>query len=474
MRKFRNMLAIMTLTFVTFTFASNGNSNDDDDLILDYYGPSTTASVNPEKPNIIKVYGAVNTDTPNSDPLLLRRVPAEYEMSVSCYLSVTNNSAETCKFGIESSGAVHNSSGTEELDITARGKIWRVKANHGIGTSVIVTKTFTTITPDTYTLNGIGNTVIVQGGGSLSWGAEGFSHGSGESIVTITRSDPDNESFTVEEQDQHPCEGCNEYPYEATNKTHEKVERCISYYYGSTTLIYGCGQSYWLCASDASNHTNWSYCGSTNSFHGYKHCASGNHTIQASCSETDENGNTCTVTGFYPCEYHTHNFPTGSGSQNNNNGGGGIGQTPGNGGAPQSNGGATPGNGNGNQGNGGAPQSNGGATTPQANGGCTTTSTLVNCDKRYVHRCRVKVRNAYEHRVSCTGCSKQYWTCNSSDVAKHKLRTCTRTKPHSSTQCRQQWRRCQQTPFQLYHNGPWVASPRCPKTNNIGFCSDAN
>ena len=35
----------------------------------------------------------------------------------------------------------------------------------------------------------------------------------------------------------------------------------------------------------------------------------GNHSLQASCSSTDSNGNSCTVTSFYACDNHTHVYP---------------------------------------------------------------------------------------------------------------------------------------------------------------------
>ena len=37
---------------------------------------------------------------------------------------------------------------------------------------------------------------------------------------------------------------------------------------------------------------------------------SGDHSLQASCSSTDSNGNYCTVTNFYACDFHTHSYPS--------------------------------------------------------------------------------------------------------------------------------------------------------------------
>ncbi len=36
---------------------------------------------------------------------------------------------------------------------------------------------------------------------------------------------------------------------------------------------------------------------------------SGDHSLQASCSVTDSHGQYCTVTNFYVCQYHTHQYP---------------------------------------------------------------------------------------------------------------------------------------------------------------------
>ncbi|MCE2402092.1 hypothetical protein J4G08_14555 [Candidatus Poribacteria bacterium] len=43
--------------------------------------------------------------------------------------------------------------------------------------------------------------------------------------------------------------------------------------------------------------------------HGFYACESHNHSLQASCYETNSNGDYCTVTSFYACESHTHEYP---------------------------------------------------------------------------------------------------------------------------------------------------------------------
>ncbi len=42
---------------------------------------------------------------------------------------------------------------------------------------------------------------------------------------------------------------------------------------------------------------------------GHSTSASGDHSLQASCTSTDANGNSCTVTSFYACQSHTHSYP---------------------------------------------------------------------------------------------------------------------------------------------------------------------
>ena len=73
---------------------------------------------------------------------------------------------------------------------------------------------------------------------------------------------------------------------------------------GSTTCS-GCGVSY--SSSEASDH-EWVY-ESCPSSHAHYECDGTDHSLQASCSSTDANGNSCTVTNFYACDSHTHSYP---------------------------------------------------------------------------------------------------------------------------------------------------------------------
>ena len=62
----------------------------------------------------------------------------------------------------------------------------------------------------------------------------------------------------------------------------------------------------YLCQIIASDH-EWIY-ESCPSGHAHYECDYSNHSLQASCSETNANGDTCTVTNFYACETHTHQY----------------------------------------------------------------------------------------------------------------------------------------------------------------------
>lgn len=311
--------------------------------------------------------------------------------------------------------------------------------------------------PGPYTLTGSAEFVGVGGGGGITILGSGFTL-SGTIEFNTTKSAP-SQTLTLTVKQKRPksyeCSHKN-CEVELPNKHHHRIE-CSELLYSecASSSHHGdnpCGRVYYVCQTttcpNSDNHKVTGGCG-----HVYKQKDSSKHALLATCSS-------CNAASVYTCSEHPENcIDGGSGSGSENNNGGGVGEDT-------------------NQyvdpGNGGVPSSNGGCTTPPANGGCTTTPTLVNCHKRYDYSCYVKVSNAYEHQTACPDCGDGYWTCNSSDMAEHRLRTCTQTSRYSSTQCGQQWRRCQQTPFQEYHNGPWVASPRCPKTNNIGFCSDAN
>ena len=65
------------------------------------------------------------------------------------------------------------------------------------------------------------------------------------------------------------------------------------------------------CSSPCSCSTSGT-CNGTVSYHAcgvHETSVSGDHSLQASCSSTDSNGNYCTVTNFYACDGHSHTYP---------------------------------------------------------------------------------------------------------------------------------------------------------------------
>ncbi len=103
---------------------------------------------------------------------------------------------------------------------------------------------------------------------------------------------------------------------------------------------------------------------------------SGDHSLQASCTSTDANGNSCTVTSFYACDSHTHSYP---------------------------------------------------APPPPP--------TTVSCARA---ACGAEVSDRLEHRVdNCSNCGSVYWTCYPNAIYNHETTfTCRRSGCGSSfTRC---------------------------------------
>ncbi len=63
----------------------------------------------------------------------------------------------------------------------------------------------------------------------------------------------------------------------------------------------------YLCQINASDH-EW-VSESCPSLHAHYECDGTDHSLQASCSVTNSRGDTCTVTSFYACASHTHQYP---------------------------------------------------------------------------------------------------------------------------------------------------------------------
>ncbi|MDE0016628.1 MAG: hypothetical protein OXU51_10600 [Candidatus Poribacteria bacterium] len=122
---------------------------------------------------------------------------------------------------------------------------------------------------------------------------------------------------------------------------------------------------------------------------------SGDHSLQASCSSTDSNGNSCTVTNFYACGSHTHSYP-----------------------APP----PTP-------------------TPPPEPTPTPPPPTTVACGARGWTGCTASVSSSTEHRVpSCSGCGSTYWTCSTFASNHTTLKTC------RYSECGQTWQKCASAP----------------------------
>ena len=73
-----------------------------------------------------------------------------------------------------------------------------------------------------------------------------------------------------------------------------------------------CGDHLYASGS-ASDHRSVSYACSTHTYYACQTPSTSSHashSLQASCSSTDSNGNYCTLRNFYACGAHTHRYPT--------------------------------------------------------------------------------------------------------------------------------------------------------------------
>ncbi|MYA69654.1 hypothetical protein F4009_15925 [Candidatus Poribacteria bacterium] len=159
-----------------------------------------------------------------------------------------------------------------------------------------------------------------------------------------------------------------------------------------------CGNSAhagYLCQITASDH-EWVY-ESCPSSHARYECDGTDHSLQASCTSTDANGNYCTVTNFYACDSHTHSYP-----------------------APPPTPTPTP-----------PPEPTPTPTPPSP--------TTVACGARGWTGCSIRSSDGNACLVDpCdSGCGSYYWSCSTSGVSWHKTsRTCKRANCGASyTNC---------------------------------------
>ncbi len=69
----------------------------------------------------------------------------------------------------------------------------------------------------------------------------------------------------------------------------------------TTPVMHACG----VHETTVSGDHSWVY-RECPSGHAHYACDGSNHSVQATCLETNANGDSCTVTGFYACQTHTH------------------------------------------------------------------------------------------------------------------------------------------------------------------------
>ncbi len=136
---------------------------------------------------------------------------------------------------------------------------------------------------------------------------------------------------------------------------------------------------------------------------------SGDHSLQASCLETNESGYSCTVTGFYACQTHTHQYPT-----------------------------------------------------------LVRCGRKVNgyrvCDE--------SVLSEQQHYVTCPN-GHSHWSCKSEDYNHHRLRTCGNNRMPGGKKCKKTWRRCRFYPEPISGTGLSSASPLCPTDpNGNRYCAE--
>ncbi len=166
--------------------------------------------------------------------------------------------------------------------------------------------------------------------------------------------------------------------------------------------------------------------------HGMYACQVGSdHSMTvSSCSETDSHGQYCTVTDFYVCQYHTHQYPTlisgacghsytASSSYSHR-----LESCPTN--------------------------SHGDSCTIGSYYACQShthsyPAPTISCGRSV---CQETVSSTNEHRATCVA-GHLYWTCKPYDVHWHQLRTCKRSG------CRQSWTLCRSAKPTCRVNSAW-------------------
>ena len=92
--------------------------------------------------------------------------------------------------------------------------------------------------------------------------------------------------------------------------------KCSESVYSALNPNAKCGEEYYTCQNSSCPESNTHWSGSTPppspSYHAcgvHETSVSGDHSLQASCSASNANGS-CTVSGFYACDGHSHVYPS--------------------------------------------------------------------------------------------------------------------------------------------------------------------
>ena len=108
--------------------------------------------------------------------------------------------------------------------------------------------------------------------------------------------------------DHSVCSGCGSYKCTVSDTSSCDAGTCNGIVTDNTPNCPDCTAH---CSSPC-RCTNSGTCNGSVSYHvcgEHETTVSGDHSLQASCTSTDANGNSCTVTNFYACDNHSHVYP---------------------------------------------------------------------------------------------------------------------------------------------------------------------
>lgn len=198
-----------------------------------------------------------------------------------------------------------------------------------------------------------------------------------------------------------------------------------------TTVRGACG-THTISTSQAANHASVNFACGSHSYYACQTPSTSAHALQASCSSTDSNGNSCTVTNFYACDSHTHAYPSAQLRQCGRH----------------------------TKAEGGDHTYISVCSATNADGAsCQRTSIGYWACDPHTHLFPAAMRQCGQHTkaeggdhrfLRCSACNGPHWSCNATSVDRHRLRTC------RYGTCGNTWRRCQSS------------TPNCSSPNRPG------